>query len=69
MLEGPAFAPMRMTLWQPLLGTNRKHSPPGFFDQSKILLNNAFQMAGISESIVSNSSLCSFIFFLLLFFL
>mmetsp|Transcript_17503 Transcript_17503/g.24068 ORF Transcript_17503/g.24068 Transcript_17503/m.24068 type:complete len:740 (-) Transcript_17503:92-2311(-) len=50
LLEGPAFAPMRMTLWQPSVGVVSKQRPPGFFDQSKILLNNAFQMAGITES-------------------
>lgn len=59
LLEGPSFAPLRMTLWQPdvvdgLTGDTiktRPGTPPGFFDQAKILLNNAMQMAGISESI------------------
>ena len=56
-LEGPAFAPIRMTLWKPSLGSETKQKPPGFLDQTKILLNNAFQIAGIAESMVLFSSL------------
>ena len=54
MLEGPAFTPLRMTLWQPNYGINGslvKKSPPGFFDSAKILLNNALQMSGFAESL------------------
>jgi Cytochrome P450 len=50
MLEGPGFAPLRMTLWQPALEKTRKE-PPGFFDTSKILINNALQMMGLSKSL------------------
>lgn len=48
LLEGPAFAPIRMTLWQPVQQKTKK--APGIFDQTKILLNNALQMIGIAES-------------------
>lgn len=52
LLEGPGFAPLRMTLWQPILQDPKtKKKPPGFFDSSKILLNNAFQILGLAESI------------------
>jgi len=47
LLEGPAFAPIRMTLWQPI----EKKSKPNAMDQVKILLNNALQMAGWAESL------------------
>lgn len=47
LLEGPAFAPIRMTLWQPI----ETKSKPGAIDQIKILLNNALQMAGWAESL------------------
>ena len=53
MLEGPGFAPLRMTLWQPPSPKDpkEKKTPPGFFDSSKILINNAFQMMGLAKSI------------------
>lgn len=53
LLEGPSFAPLRMTLWQPNDEpiSDKKRDPPGFFDQTKILLNNALQIVGIGESI------------------
>ena len=51
MLEGPGFAPLRMTLWQPTERTALKKDPPGFFDSSKILLNNALQMMGLAKSL------------------
>lgn len=53
MLEGPGFAPLRMTLWQPQVAKDpkEKKSPPGFIDSSKILINNAFQMMGLAKSI------------------
>lgn len=47
--EGPAFAPIRMTLWEPVL-TIDKIPKPSFLDQMKILLNNALHMAGFAES-------------------
>lgn len=47
--EGPAFAPIRMTLWEPVL-TIDKSPKPTFLNQMKILLNNALQMAGLAES-------------------
>ena len=51
LLEGPAFSPLRMTLWQPYyLNSEEKKTPPGMFDQMKILLNNALQMTGLAES-------------------
>eukprot|EP01035_Chromulina_nebulosa_P018816 gene18816-24586_t len=50
LLEGPGFAPIRMTLWQPTRYT-KKIPPPGIFDQIKILLNNALQMVGLVESL------------------
>ena len=46
-LEGPSFAPLSMLLWQP--SATRK--PPGPFDSSKILLNNALQIFGLAESL------------------
>jgi hypothetical protein len=49
LLEGPAFAPIRMTLWQPSLA--KKVAPPSAFDHFKILLNNALQIAGLAESL------------------
>lgn len=49
LLEGPSFAPIRMTLWQP--NQRQTSSPPGFLDQSKILLNNVLSMVGIAESL------------------
>ena len=54
-LEGPSFAPIRATLWQPILNgedskQTQKKSPPGLFDSSKILINNAFQILGLAES-------------------
>lgn len=52
LLEGPGFAPLRMTLWQPIIQDGKQpRKPPGFFDSSKILLNNALQMMGLSEGI------------------
>eukprot|EP01040_Poterioochromonas_malhamensis_P003666 gene3666-3917_t len=58
LLEGPGFAPLRMTLWQPPTSIKRKSpdgSPvtpqPNFWDHSKILLNNALQMFGLAESL------------------
>ena len=52
MLEGPGFAPLRMTLWQPAEKDPKKRKqPPGFFDSSKILINNALQMMGLAKSL------------------
>ena len=42
-----------MTLWKPSVDSERKQKPPGFIDQTKILLNNAFQIVGIAESMVT----------------
>jgi hypothetical protein len=54
LLEGPSFAPLRMTLWQPTTlddaADRPKRPAPGLLDQTKILLNNAMQIAGIAES-------------------
>ena len=52
-LEGPSFAPIRSSLWQPILDedSKQKKSPPGIFDTSKILFNNALQIVGLSESL------------------
>ena len=49
-IEGPSFAPLRMTLWQPpeIFGTRK--SKPGFADNAKIFLNNALQLVGLAES-------------------
>jgi hypothetical protein len=52
-LEGPSFDPIRMTLWQPILNDYRQQSekkPPGFYDFTKILINNAFQIMGLADS-------------------
>lgn len=49
MLEGPGFAPLRMTLWQPPTVSTRP--PPGLADSARILLNNALQILGFAESI------------------
>jgi hypothetical protein len=52
MLEGPGFAPLRMTLWQPAIKDPKKlREPPGFLDTSKILVNNALQMMGLTKSL------------------
>lgn len=48
LIIGPAFSPIRMTPWQPTTNTNK---PPGLFDHSKILLNNALQIMGLAKSI------------------
>ena len=48
-LDGPGFAPLRMTLWAPDYRTD-KSNPPGFLDHAKILLNNALQIAGMAKS-------------------
>jgi hypothetical protein len=50
LLEGPGFAPLRMTLWKPEEGQKEK-PPPGFWDHTKILVNNALQMVGLADSI------------------
>lgn len=50
LLEGPAFAPIRMTLWKPV-AIDLKKAPPGAWDHFKILLNNALQMVGAAESL------------------
>lgn len=49
MLEGPSFTPLRMTFWQPP-SAPAKRQPPGLLDQTKILLSNALQIAGVVES-------------------
>jgi hypothetical protein len=52
MLEGPGFAPIRMTLWKPPTASEKESAdPPGFWDHSKILLNNALQILGLAKSI------------------
>jgi len=50
LLEGPSFAPLRMTLWQPPNISSKRH-PPGLVDSSRILLNNALQILGAAESL------------------
>lgn len=50
LLEGPAFAPIRMTLWKPV-AIDQKRTNPGAWDHFKILLNNALQMVGAAESL------------------
>lgn len=49
-IEGPAFAPLRMTLWQPPEIPIEKKSPPGFIDNARIFMNNALQLVGLAES-------------------
>ena len=49
LIEGPAFAPLRMTLWQPPEIAQKKQ-PPGFVDNARIFLNNALQLVGLAES-------------------
>jgi cytochrome P450 len=49
LLEGPAFAPISMRLWQPSPFGVRQ--PPGLLDDAKILLNNAMQILGLSKSL------------------
>lgn len=64
MLEGPGFSPFSMLLWQPSPKSMEKggkigpssiglvlRKPPGFFDSSKILFNNALQIFGLAESL------------------
>jgi cytochrome P450 family 97 subfamily B polypeptide 3 len=48
LLEGPSFAPIRMTLWRPMGETTS--NPPGLIDNVKILLNNALSMLGLAAS-------------------
>jgi hypothetical protein len=51
LIEGPAFAPLRMTLWQPPEIFAQTQKPkPGFIDNAKIFLNNALQLVGWAES-------------------
>ena len=50
LLEGPSFAPIRMTLWKPTPGDLIPSRPSGF-DFFKIFLNNALQMAGLAQSL------------------
>ena len=49
-IEGPAFAPLRMTLWQPPDISFKKKHPPGIVDNVKIFMNNALQLVGLAES-------------------
>ena len=49
LLEGPSFTPLRMTFWQPPT-VPPKRQAPGLLDQTKILLSNALQIAGMTES-------------------
>ena len=49
-LEGPSFAPFRMTLWEPP-SVEYKARPPGILESTRILLNNALQMIGLAESL------------------
>jgi hypothetical protein len=49
-LEGPAFAPFRMTLWQPDTRSKMKSRKPSIVDSLSILLNNALQALGVAES-------------------
>jgi hypothetical protein len=49
-LEGPGFAPIRMTLWKPTKSFDNL-KPPGLWDQFKILFNNALQILGLAESL------------------
>ena len=52
MLEGPGFAPLRMTLWQPVRTLEENgQSAPGFLDAFNILFNNALQMIGLAKSL------------------
>ena len=52
MLEGPGFAPLRMTLWQPVRTLEENgQAAPGFLDAFKILFNNALQMIGLAKSL------------------
>ena len=51
LLEGPSFAPLRMTLWQPVLQRADGQKAPGFWDAARILLNNGLQMFGLAESL------------------
>ena len=52
MLEGPGFAPLRMTLWQPIRSLEENgQSAPGFLDSFNILFNNALQMLGLAKSL------------------
>jgi cytochrome P450 len=48
-LEGPSFAPLRMSIWQPV-PYSAKYSKPSFLDDFKIVANNAFQMLGMAQS-------------------
>ena len=50
-LEGPAFSPLRMTLWKPILESSRKPSLPNGLDHAKILLFNSLQQFGLAESL------------------
>lgn len=50
LLEGPGFAPIRMTIWQPDF-RNETTTAPTIFDHMKILLNNVLSMAGLAESL------------------
>jgi cytochrome P450 len=47
-LEGPTFAPFRMTMWAP--NVDEETSKPGFMDSAKILFFNALQILGLAES-------------------
>lgn len=50
LLEGPGFAPIRMTLWEPILAIENLPRP-GPIDAIRILLNNALSMMGLAESL------------------
>ena len=48
--EGPSFAPLRMTFWEPPEVQVKKNAP-GMFSSGRILFDNALQMMGLSEGL------------------
>jgi len=50
-LEGPAFAPLRMTMWKPVLRPDERQQNPGFLDHMKILFCNTLEHFGFIPSL------------------
>jgi hypothetical protein len=50
-LEGPSFAPLRMTLWNPIYRIENTSSKPNLLDTIKILIYNFLEQMKITKSL------------------
>eukprot|EP01031_Cornospumella_fuschlensis_P028037 gene28037-33855_t len=51
LLEGPAFAPIRMTLWKPVYNVEKPKAEVSWWDGAYILLTNLLQQLGLAQSV------------------